>query len=269
MTDRVERTPLQQILGELRAEDGLYHVNITSDWQQGRAVYGGLSTALCLATARRAFSDLPPLRSALVRFIGPPTSASLDFTTRKVRQGRSATFIDVEASSEGAPVVHVSFVFGAARTSAFSKQWRSGPDVAAPEACPPLFEQGGAPNFTQHFESRFATGQIPISGAETGDLAVWLRHKDEAHRQSIEGLVCLADGLPPAAMTMMSDFSPVSSMTWMFDIVGDSTATDEGWWLCRSTQESVGEGYSSQRMAIWNTQGQPVLLGRQNCAIFA
>jgi hypothetical protein len=32
--------------------------------------------------------------------------------------------------------------------------------------------------------------------------------------------------------------------------------------------ESIGDGYSSQRMVLWDTTGAPVLIARQTIAIF-
>lgn len=269
MSTEPERNPLSELLSNMRNIEDAYHVDITPDWQQGRAVYGGLTVALCAAAAKKTWEVLPPLRSVQATFIGPPASSTLVIRAVKVREGRSATFIDVTVSSEDAPVARVSLVFGAARPSAYSNHWHPAPGFPARKDCPPFFELGPAPNFAQHFDSRFAGGQIPVSGADTGDISVWLQHKDVASRTSIEGLLCLADGLPPAAMTLMHEFAPVSSVTWMFDIVGDIQSADDGWWLCRSTCESVGEGYSSQHMGIWNGAGEPVIIGRQNCAIFA
>lgn len=269
MTDDSAQTSLTDLLSTMRAVDDAYHVTVTPDWQQGRAVYGGLTVALCVAGAKKTFADLPPLRSVLTTFIGPPSSTALVVHATKIREGRSATFVDVSVTNEGAPIARVSLVFGAARPSAYSNQWLSPPDVPAQKDSPPFFELGPAPNFSQHFNSRFGGGQIPVSGADTGDLSAWLQHKDAAARNTIEGFVCLADGLPPAAMTLMTEFAPVSSITWMFDIVGDIESADDGWWLCRVLCESVGDGYSSQHMGIWNGAGEPVMIGRQNCAIFA
>lgn len=274
MTEPVQRTDLTTILDTMTSEtddegQAVYGASIPPDWKQGRAVYGGLTVALCVRAAALRFTDLPPLRSVLVTFIGPPASSSLQLCAQKIREGKSATFVEVHAESDGAPVARVSLVFGAGRPSQFSEQWHGAPEMPSVDACPPFFEMGGAPNFAQQFNSRFAGGRIPMMGAEIGDVAAWLQHKDEHARTTLEGLVCLADGLPPAAMTLMQGFAPVSSMTWMFDIVGDVQSSPDGWWLCRSTCESVGEGYSSQHMAIWNAAGEPVIIGRQNCVIFA
>jgi hypothetical protein len=32
--------------------------------------------------------------------------------------------------------------------------------------------------------------------------------------------------------------------------------------------ETISDGYSSQRMVLWDTSGTPVLIARQNIAIF-
>lgn len=269
MKTESRRTSFSDLLSSMKPVDDAYHVEVTPDWKQGRAVYGGLTVALCVDAAKKTFSELPALRSVQTTFIAPPTSSTLVVQASKVREGRSATFIDVTVTSEDAPVARVSLVFGAARPSAFSKHWHPAPDFPAREDCPPFFELGLAPSFAQHFNSRFAGGQIPVSGADTGDIGAWLQHKDEPSRTTLEGLMCLADGLPPAAMTLMDTFAPVSSVTWMFDIVGDLENSDDGWWLLRSTCDAVGEGYSSQHMGIWNGAGEPVIIGRQNCVIFA
>jgi|SRR5690625_85236 len=274
MTDQNDRTALTTLFRKLERLESTenaqcFRGEATPDWRQGRAVYGGLTVALSLRVAKMAYGDLPPLRSVVLTFIGPPASEDLQFSVQKVREGKSATFVDVKVTSDAQPIASISFVFGAARASAFHAHWAKAPAVSPPADCFPFFEIGGAPNFAQQFNSRFAGGQIPASGAQTGDVIAWLQHKDTEARDTTEGLLCLADGLPPAAMTLMQGFSPVSSMTWMFDIVGDVQSTDDGWWLCRSTCDAVGEGYSSQHMGIWNTAGEPVVLGRQNCVIFA
>ena len=45
-------------------------------------------------------------------------------------------------------------------------------------------------------------------------------------------------------------------------------ATKDGWWLLRSTGDYAEKGCSSQRMAMWNADGVPVLAGMQSVALF-
>ena len=53
------------------------------------------------------------------------------------------------------------------------------------------------------------------------------------------------------------------------DITGLPGPDDDGWRLLRSTAETIGEGYSTQVMHLWDRQGRPLVLARQNVAVFA
>lgn len=263
-----QRTPLSRLLKRFDNIAGQWMVEIPSDWKQGRAVYGGLTAALCVHAARKSFPTLPELRSVLITFIGPANEDTIALNAIKLREGSSASFVEVAVTSGAEPVARALLCFGKARESSLSGQWIETPQVIDLAQAPPFFEAGPAPTFAQHFHSKFAAGYVPASSAERGELTVWLQHKDEQHRNSELGLLSLGDGLPPSAMTMLERFVPVSTMTWMFDIVGNFRDNPGGWWLSSSTCESVGEGYSSQRMIVRNHLGAPVLIGRQNCAIF-
>jgi acyl-CoA thioesterase len=140
--------------------------------------------------------------------------------------------------------------------------------VQGPGQYPPLFPAGAGPGFARQFEVRQAAGPSLLSGADEGDICAWVRHKDRAADDTLVGLVALADALPPAAMTMFDKRAAISTMTWHLDLLTDNPQTDDGWWLCRSTTETALDGYSTQRMAIWNAAGEAVIRGRQNIAIF-
>lgn len=262
-----KRTPLNELLAGLQPSQQGFAVSVPADWMQGRAIYGGLSAVLCLVAGRRVFPELPPLRSAQLTFIGP-AGADVELVPTKLRQGKSAAFINVDLNSEGRTAVRANLCFGARRESRFDNQTLDAPKVPRVADCQPFFPEGAGPNFAGHFNSRRAGGQALVSGARTGDLCAWVQHKDNQSRESIEGLVALADALPPAAMALFNEPAPVSTMTWQFDVVADPPETRDGWWLCRSTTQTVRDGYSSQEMAVWSTQGQPVVIGRQNVAVF-
>jgi len=54
------------------------------------------------------------------------------------------------------------------------------------------------------------------------------------------------------------------------EIVGISSERifGAGWHLMRVEAETVADGYSSQRMVLWDASGAPVLTAQQNIAIF-
>ncbi|GAB3670631.1 thioesterase family protein [Salinisphaera aquimarina] len=272
MTDTDTRMPLSDLLSSMTPIDGGARVHITPDWLQGRAVYGGLSVALSLQATQNVIGDgLPPLRSVQTSFIGPATS-EVDIYPQVVRQGKSTAFVTVDMYSDDKLAARTTFCFGKARESRLAIANHDAPAVPSVDACGAFFEgrdgRNAGPNFAQHFNSRLADGGLPVAAAEQPEFTVWLQHKDPASRESLVGLTALADALPPAAMACFGERAPISTMTWMFDVLQAAPSTVDGWWLCRSSAEYTEDGYSAQAMTIWNTVGELVVIGRQNIAIF-
>lgn len=272
MTKTLDYTPLSLLLSRLQPNGNAWEIDVPDDWMQGRAIYGGLSAALCLASVNAAATDLAPLRSAQIAFVGP-AGPNVRIYPNILRQGKSMAFVAADMTSGDNTAVRATFGFGTARDSALGQVHASAPDVAGPNSCGLFFEDSEGrnfgPNFARHFDSARATAAWPMSGAKIPEFCVWIRHRDEAIRESLIGLVALADVLPPAAMACMREPAPVSSITWQFDMLNDRPATDGGWWLCRSRAEQIAAGYSAQHMTIWNSQRDPILVGRQAVAVFA
>lgn len=272
MTRTLDRTPLSVLLSHLQSNGDAWEVDVPDDWLQGRAIYGGLSAALCLAAVTAATDDLAPLRSAQIAFVGP-AGPGVRIHPAVLRQGKSMAFVAADMTSNDRAAVRATFGFGMARDSGLAHECLTAPDVGDADSGSLFFEDEGGrnlgPNFARHFDSARAAAAAPMSGAEIPEFCVWMRHRDEAMRDSLAGLVALADALPPAAMASMSAPAPVSSITWQFDLLSDRPSTDDGWWLCRSRAEQIADGYSAQHMAIWNSRREPVLVGRQAVAVFA
>ena len=100
-------------------------------------------------------------------------------------------------------------------------------------------------------------------------MTLWLRHVDPDLKPSMVALLALADATPPATLVLFEKPAPISTMTWTVDVAAETISTDdEGWWLVRTSAEYAGDGYSGQKMGVWNAAGDPVLLARQNVAVF-
>lgn len=271
MTDVADRTPLSLLLSQLAPDGDAWRIDIPDDWLQGRAVYGGLSAALCLATIQAGLADLAPLRSAQIAFVGP-AGPGVRIRPQVLRQGKSMAFVAVDMTSGDKAAARATFAFGVPRTSELVHDAEPPTDVAEPDAGGRFFEDAGGrnlgPNFARHFDSVCAAGAAPMSGADTPEFWVWMRHRDEAMREPLAGLVALADALPPAAMACMRAPAPVSSITWQFDLLAEQPRTRDGWWLCHSRAEHIADGYAAQHMTIWNRDREPVLVGRQSVAVF-
>ena len=252
---------LSEIVTGLTREGDAFTATITDNWRQGRTAFGGISAALCYEAAIRGIEDLPPLRSAQFAFPGPATGI-VRATATTLRRGRSTAFINVDLVGEDGLAVHALLCFGAARESALHHKALAPPPVSAPAACPEAFTNRG-PGFIGNFEVRDAHGDMkdPVR-------TLWLRHRDIAARTSIAGLIALADAPPPSAINLFPKPGPVSTMTWMFDVLSDAPASDDGWWLMHNVADTIEGGYSSQSSAMWNSEGSPIMIARQNVAVF-
>ena len=77
----------------------------------------------------------------------------------------------------------------------------------------------------------------------------------------------LADALPPGVMPLTGSV-PISSMTWLINLLTPLPQTDDGWFLLQALGNYAEKGCSSQNMAIWNTRGEAVAVGMQSIALF-
>lgn len=256
-----------------RTADG-FTLGIPQTWHQGRTAYGGFSAALALQAAIQVGDDdltpsdkgLPPLRSALVSFVGP-LAGEISVSARLLRTGRNAHWLAAEIASEAGVGLTASFVF-----------MRAGANGLALDACPPPeglipvaqalpFATGElSPEFLRnHFEVRFA---LPRRSEKQPDICYWVRPHASAGLEPMTALVLAADALPPGVLSLLSPRARVSSMTWQVNLLTSAPATRDGWWLLRSTADYAGQGCSSQRMAIWNADGAAIASGMQSIALF-
>lgn len=255
------------LVAAIAPTDTGWSAHVSDDWKQGRTTYGGLSAALCVEGALRAFPEAPPLRSAQFAFVGP-ASGELAIAVKPLRQGKSTLFVAVDLVGEQGVATHGVLTFGAARPSVLAYEEVPFPAVAAAGDCEPFFPESrqGAPHFSAQFEVRKAGGTRPLAGGEP-EYLLWIRHRDPG-ATSLSALVALADMPPPPAMALFPQFGPISTMTWSLDIVGLPEPGDDGWRLLRTRAETIGDGYSTQEMHLWNADGRPLVLARQNVAIF-
>ena len=255
---------LPQIIASLERTEGGWRGDIPDNWLQGRTAYGGMSAALALHAAQRSDTDLPPLRSAQVSFIGP-LSGAVTITAQRLRRGRNAAFVQADVVSEAGLGLRATFVFmGPVESKVELNQGRA-PDFPRPQPGDTTFKGNKGVYFTQNFEF------LDRRDAQVGP-AEWLRWVRINEREGLDPmveLVAIADCLPPAALKLVGGPAPVSSMTWILNVLGPQPRTDDGWWLLRANADYASAGSSSQQMGIWNASGEPIAEQMQSVAIFA
>lgn len=256
-------TTLAEILASAIPAEGGFDVTIPADWMQGRTSYGGLSAALALTAAQACEPDLPPLRSAQVAFIGPLAGAVSVRATR-LRRGRNAAFIQADVTGEAGLGLRATFVFMAEIASSLAFDAGVATDRRPPVPGTKLWS-GPEGFFASNFE--FFDPKDPDLGP--ADLLRWGRMKAHEGIDPMVHLIAIADGLPPGAIRLMGDMrAPVSSLTWIVNLLTPAPATTDGWWLLSARSGYARHGCSSQSMAIWNADGQLVAEGMQSVALF-
>lgn len=255
-------TPIREILAAAEPIDGGFRATIPSDWLQGRTAYGGLSSALALHAAQGVEPDLPPLRSAQVSFIGP-LSGEVRVTATKLRRGRTAAFIQADIMSDAGLGYRAMFVFVAEQPSRIDL--RGGTRALAPPAPDAALYTGPDGFFTGNFNFLDLKDQAPGEA----EWLRWARLRDAVGLDPMVEVLALADALPPAAFKLLGkEPAPLSSLTWIVNLLTPAPATTDGWWLLSAQSEHAVNGGSSQTMLLWNADGVPIAQGMQSVAIF-
>ncbi|HEX8485923.1 thioesterase family protein [Sphingomonas sp.] len=261
-------TPIAEILANAATIDGGFRATIPMDWLQGRTAYGGLSSALALHAAHACDTDLPPLRSAQVSFIGP-LSGNVAVSATRLRRGRNAAFIQADITSDAGLGYRATFVFMTDQTSRVVLDQRPPAGIAPPAPDARLYT-GPEEFFTGNFD--FLDVKEASDGRPLGE-AEWLRWARLRARDGLHPMVevmAIGDALPPAAFRLLGkQLAPISSLTWMVNLLSATPRTRDGWWLLSAQSDYALAGCSSQSMRLWNSDGELVAEGMQSVAIFA
>ncbi len=255
-------TSLAEAIAALEPMEGGWRGAVPENWLQGRTAYGGFSSALALTAAHRVAPDLPPLRSAQIAFVGP-LSGTVTVSAALLRRGRNAAFITAEVTSEAGLGLRATFVFMREIESAHRHHAIATPDFARPSPGDRTYGGNGPIAFIRNFEL--------LDRREGIGAAEWLRWVRLVEREGLHPeveLIAIADCLPPAALKLIRQPVPLSSMTWQLDLTTAAPATDDGWWLLRAETGHLASGSSTQAMAIWNADGMSVAQQIQSVAIF-
>jgi hypothetical protein len=182
-----------------------------------------------------------------------------------MRTGKSVSHVETTLWCEGALVHRATWLFGKARSTNGHVPADRLADLRPPEEFETLVPKPHTPAFIQRMELRRA-------GAHGGDgrIAVrrWvrLRQRDGLDRQA--EMVAIGDTLPPGSMRAMERPGPISSINWSLTMLGDDITTRDGWWLVETASNHMADGFSSETLRMWNTDGIEVMRGLQSVAIF-
>lgn len=252
-------------------------------WGQGRATFGGLVAALLyrraaavLAARGEDLAGKSP-RSLTFSLVAPVAPGEVDVTVDVLRSGKSVTQVEARLVQEGQVAAVMLASFGSARESAIKVA--AEPPLAFPlpsmlSALP--YIAGTTPEFTQHFEFRWAVGKLPFMPppALTGDMGGYVRFRHPVARTGVDTLLGLVDAWPPAVLPMFTRPAPISTLAWTIELPGHAAPTlaalpgDVALQYLAQTDFS-GDGYAHIRSRTHAPDGTLLAIGRQTVAIFA
>ena len=255
----------QRLIEAIPADGREVELPQAGEWMQGRTLYGGATALLAYASARRAVPGLPPLRAAQVGFVAP-VGERAGFRVETVRQGRNVTQVRSDLLVGGKLALTALFLFGEEREpNALHPAPRAEPWPGPPEDAEPAVRPSGGQYFTDNYEIRRAQDE---RGPGEPIVRRWVRLRDRAGLSSEMEVILLGDALPPAAMRAMRRQGPLSSINWSFNLLDPDPRTRDGWYLAETASDHADHGYSSERLRLWNANGEQVMAGMQAAAIF-
>ena len=255
---------LGALAARLVAKDGRFTLDGAGGWMQGRTMYGGAAACIAYSAALAKFPELPPLRAAHVGFVAP-VGDHLEAEVVMLRQGRSVSQVETTLYCEGAVVQRALWLFGSARHSNGTVAAAREEGLAPPEDSPTLSPGDMAPSFTQRMDIRRAE---PKCSLRPGTIRRWVRLRDRSGLSPMAELIGIGDGLPPGAARAMARKGPISSITWALTMLGDAPETRDGWWLLETASNHLADGFSSETLRMWNSEGVEVMHGLQSVAVF-
>ena len=242
-----------------------FRAAIPLDWHQGRTAYGGLSSALALCAACQAGGGVPPLRSAQLAMIGP-LAGDVEVRAKVLRRGRNATWVSAEISGKSGIGLTASFVFmGPAESVVHINDCQVPEGLVPVDGAQALSQERGVSFLRNNFEVRFA---LPRRDEPRAEACWWVRLRERSGIDPMAEALLIGDVLPPGVMPFLPRSTPISTMHWQVNMLTPVPTTRDGWWLLRTTSDYAEQGCSSQRMAMWNADGAPMMAGMQSVALF-
>ena len=185
-----------------RAADGTLTCALDAGWWVVNGPNGGYLAAIAVHALEAGLEVADrPLRSLTMHYLRVPEAGPATIEVVPEREGRTVTFARLRMVQEARPFATAVAVLARGRESMTLATARA-PDVPPPEEIAVIDPGREAPEFTRHFDYRFAS-EAPAGGeAVTGG---WLRPSDEGHPRDAALVAALCDSWIPALFTKATE----------------------------------------------------------------
>jgi acyl-CoA thioesterase len=249
------------------SEDGSVSLVGTTDWTQGRTLFGGVTAGAAIQSLQHVVDTQErPLRSMCASFVAPVRPEPFVITTEILRKGRGITQAEARLVQEGQTCAVFLCSFGATHERSLEVTPPAMPQVPPPEELQVFpYMEGLTPNFTQHIDYRWSTDSFPFSGSDRAQCQGWMRYKGD-EPCTLPAFVSLCDAWPPPIFSHSSVPIAGSSVTWMLNLFREWPAEGDPadtWWFYDAMSTATHGGYADSAGSIWDRSGKLVARTRQ------
>ncbi len=230
--------------------------------------HGGLVAAFAAERGRSVLAEDgfdAPLRSVSCRFHRAitPTGSEVEFRTSVRRIGGRSGVVAVEVLQDGTVAADASVVCG--RSTGSFRSIAAEPPAAGDPADHDVFTiPTDFVPFASFTEIRPVTDARPFAGGDDAELVAWIRLTDADRPLDPVRSVVLADALAPSYAAVLDTMAMVPTLELAVDLE-PARPVDSPWGLLRATTVRAStDGWSSERLELWDGTGQLVATATQH-----
>lgn len=254
-----------------RVGEGAYEGSFEASWFQGRAIYGGLVSAVFVRALEDAVDDSErAIRSLNVAFCGPgQQEVPAVVRTRIDRAGKSVTHASARLEQGGATIATALAVFGRGRPGEPRvERHPDPPEVARPEDIRVPPRGAGEAVFAQHFDFRPAAGPLPFAGTDRPRVCGWGRLAEPVPPDPAM-LAAVLDMWWPAALSAVDAPCPVATIDLSYHFLAPLDGyTPDAFYLYDGHTPTLRDGYAEELGCLWGPDGKLIARVRQMVAVF-
>lgn len=244
---------------------------LSSEWSQGRTVYGGISAGMLYCAAKSHVESSRLLRSMSTNFVGPLLAKeAFTISVEIIRSGKNVSQIQARAIQNGKVCVLSQFCFAQGRKSKVAVENNEKHAMTTPSKAKFIPQiPKVTPKFLRHFDLSIEDGGLPFLGSKKSHYFGWMRYTSPPEIMSEAHLISIIDAWPPTVLQMLRLPAPASTVSWNLELVyphKEILPTD--WFAYKAHTRQAADGYGHTEASIWDAHGELVAISRQTVAVF-